>query len=79
MKRMLKRILVGGILLLCGTLGFGAMVIAACMELVGQWVTPPGRVICTILSNGTVLPSLLFFIMLLIGVWILWDEYTNKD
>ena len=74
----MKRTIIGGILTLCGTIGIGAMVIAAGMELVGEWVTIPGRVICTILSNGTVVPTVFFLAMLIVGLSILFSEYSKK-
>lgn len=50
------------------------MVMTAMQNPSSEWVTPPGRMIISILKNGISVPTVLFFILLVCGLYILLTE-----
>ena len=70
----MKRVLQGGFLTLSGVLGIVGIIIAAMQNPSTEWVTPPGRMIISILENGLLVPSILALILLVYGLYILLKE-----
>ena len=52
-----------GFLILSGTIGIVGIIIAAMISPATSWVTPPGRMIVSILDNGLLIPFILFLIL----------------
>ena len=75
----MKKILIGGFLLLSGRIGTAILLAVSGLNPVSGWVTPPGRLLCTILENGTAVPLVCFLILSVIGFLILGAEYFKKD
>lgn len=70
----MKRLMKGGFLTLSGTVGITGMILAAMQNPSSAWVTPPGRMITSILENGLLIPAILFFLLLGWGLCILLTE-----
>lgn len=60
----MKRCIKGGFLVLGGVVGVVGMII----------VTPPGRMIISILENGLLIPTVLFLVLIICGLYILLTE-----
>lgn len=60
-----------GFLILSGTVGIVGIIIAAMISPATSWVTPPGRMIVSILDNGLLIPFILFLILFLWGIYML--------
>ena len=75
----MKKVIVGGLLLLSGMIGLSALLGVASSNLTHAWNTLPGRFITTILETGTLIPSLVFLLLLLFGIGILGTEYFKND
>lgn len=60
-----------GFLILSGTIGIVGIIIAAMIAPATSWVTPPGRMIVSILDNGLLIPFILFLILFLWGIYML--------
>lgn len=71
----MKRILIGGFLLLSGTIGIAILLAVSLLNPVSAWVTPPGRLICTVFENGITIPLICFLILFLIGLVVLVVEF----
>ena len=56
-----------GFLILSGTIGIVGIIIAAMISPATSWVTPPGRMIVSILDNGLLIPFILFLIHFFMG------------
>lgn len=56
-----------GFLILSGTIGIVGIIIAAMISPATSWVTPPGRMIVSILDNGLLIPFILFLILFFMG------------
>ena len=67
----MNRIIKGGFLTLSGVVGIVGMIMAAMQNLSTEWVTPPGRMITSILENGVLIPSLIFVVIFGYGLYIL--------
>ena len=67
----------GGFLTLSGVVGIVGMIIAAMHNPTTAWVTPPGRMIVSILENGLLIPTILFLVLFIYGLYILLTE--KKD
>lgn len=74
----MKKVFIGGFLTLSGMIGTVALIAAAGSSLTSAWVTPPGRLLTTILENGFSVPLLLSLILLILGFMILGKEYFQK-
>lgn len=59
-----------GFLILSGTIGIVGIIIAAMISPATSWVTPPGRMIVSILDNGLLIPFILFLILFLWGIYV---------
>ena len=59
----MNRIIKGGFLTLSGVVGIVGMIMAAMQNPSTEWVTPPGRMITSILDNGILIPSLIFLVI----------------
>ena len=70
----MSRNIKGGFLTLSGIVG---MIIAAMQNPTTAWVTPPGRMIVSILENGLLIPTVLFLVLFIYGLYILLTE--KKD
>ena len=53
----MSRNIKGGFLTLSGVVGIVGMIIAAMQNPATAWVTPPGRMIVSILENGLLIPT----------------------
>ena len=69
----MKRCIKGGFLVLGGVVGVVGMIIAAMQNPSVEWVTPPGRMII-ILENGLLIPTVLFLVLIICGLYILLTE-----
>ncbi|MDO5363303.1 MAG: peptidase M50 [Eubacteriales bacterium] len=67
----MKRILQGGFLTLSGVIGIVGIVIAAMQNPSTQWITPPGRMIISILENGLLVPVILALVLFVYGLYTL--------
>ena len=61
----MSRNIKGGFLTLSGVVGIVGMIIAVMQNPATAWVTPPGRMIVSILENGLLIPTVLFLVLLL--------------
>ena len=59
----MSRNIKGGFLTLSGVVGIVGMIIAAMQNPATAWVTPPGRMIVSILENGLLIPTVLFLVL----------------
>ena len=74
----MSRNIKGGFLTLSGVVGIVGMIIAAMQNPATAWVTPPGRMIISILENGLSLPAILFLVLFVCGLFfILTDNITD--
>lgn len=67
----MKRCIKGGFLVLGGVVGVVGMIIAAMQNPSVEWVTPPGRMIISILENGLLIPTV--FISCSHYLWIVYS------
>ncbi len=63
----MSRNIKGGFLTLSGVVGIVGMIIAAMQNPATAWVTPPGRMIVSILENGLLIPTVLFLVLFIYG------------
>ena len=73
----MNRNIKGGFLTLSGVVGIVGMIIVAMQNPATAWVTPPGRMIVSILENGVLIPTVLFLVLFIYGLYILLTE--KKD
>ena len=66
----MSRNIKGGFLTLSGVVGIVGMIIAAMQNPATAWVTPPGRMIVSILEN-------LFLVLFIYGLYILLTEKND--
>ena len=66
-----------GSLTLSGVVGIVGMIIAAMQNPATAWVTPPGRMIVSILENGLLIPTVLFLVLFIYGLYILLTEKND--
>ena len=74
----MKRTLIGGFLALLGSVWAIPIWTVSSENLVDSWVTPPGRLICTLLQYGSRFPLLFACILSVLGLAILTKEYFTK-
>ncbi len=67
----MKKTLIGGFLTLSGTIGIVILLVACILNPVTSWITPPGRLICTMLEHGSAVPIGCFLIIFITGLFIL--------
>ena len=72
----MSRNIKGGFLTLSGVVGIVGMIIAAMQNPATAWVTPPGRMIISILENGLLIPTVLFLV--LFYLWIVYSPNGEK-
>ena len=63
----MSRNIKGGFLTLSGVVGIVGMIIVAMQNPATEWVTPPGRMIVSILENGLLIPTVLFLVLFIYG------------
>jgi len=73
----MSRNIKGGFLTLSGVVGIVGMIIAAMQNPAAAWVTPPGRMIVNILENGLLIPTVLFLVLFIYGLYILLTEKND--
>ena len=73
----MSRNIKGGFLTLSGVVGIVGMIIAAMQNPATAWVTPPGRMIVSILENGVLIPTVLFLVLFIYGLYILLTEKND--
>ena len=73
----MSRNIKGGFLTLSGVVGIVGMIIAAMQNPATAWVTPPGRRIVSILENGLLIPTVLFLVLFIYGLYILLTEKND--
>ena len=75
----MKRVLIGGFLMLIGTIWGLAICIFYGMNLTDAWPTPPGRFLTTVSETGMTLPFVLAIVFIVLGFAIFVKEYFTKD
>ena len=75
----MSRNIKGGFLTLSSVVGIVGMIIAAMQNPATAWVTPPGRMIVSILENGLLIPTVLFLVLFIYGLYILLTEKTIEQ
>lgn len=75
----MKRVLIGGFLMLIGTIWGLAICIFCGMNLTDAWPTPPGRFLTTVFETGMTLPFVLAIVFIVLGFTIFVKEYFTKD
>ena len=73
----MSRNIKGGFLTLSGVVGIVGMIIAAMQNPATAWVTLPGRMIVSILENGLLIPTVLFLVLFIYGLYILLTEKND--
>ena len=73
----MSRNIKGCFLTLSGVVGIVGMIIAAMQNPATAWVTPPGRMIVSILENGLLIPTVLFLVLFIYGLYILLTEKND--
>ena len=73
----MSRNIKGGFLTLSGVVGIVGTIIAAMQNPATAWVTPPGRMIVSILENGLLIPTVLFLVLFIYGLYILLTEKND--
>ena len=73
----MNRLIKGGFLTLSGVVGVTGMIMAAVQHPASAWITPPGRMIISIVENGILVPAILFLILLVCGLYPV--SYTHLD
>ena len=73
----MSRNIKGGFLTLSSVVGIVGMIIAAMQNPATAWVTPPGRMIVSILENGLLIPTVLFLVLFIYGLYILLTEKND--
>ena len=63
----MNRNIKGGFLTLSGVVGIVGMIIVAMQNPATAWVTPPGRMIVSILENGLLIPTVLFLVLFIVS------------
>ena len=67
----------GGFLTLSGVVGIVGMIIAAMQNLATEWDMLLGRMIASILENGLLIPTVLFLVLFIYGLYILLTEKND--
>ena len=75
----MKRVLIGGFLMLIGTIWGFAVCVFCGMNLTNAWPTPPGRFLTTVFETGMTLPFVLAIVFIVLGFAIFVKEYFTKD
>lgn len=75
----MKRVLIGGFLMLIGTIWGLAVCVFCGMNLTNAWPTPPGRFLTTVSETGMTLPFVLAIVFIVLGFAIFVKEYFTKD
>lgn len=75
----MKRVLIGGFLMLIGTIWGLAICVFCGMNLTDAWPTPPGRFLTTVFETGMTLPCVLAIVFIVLGFTIFVKEYFTKD
>ena len=75
----MKRVLIGGFLMLIGTIWGLAVCVFCGMNLTDAWPTPPGRFLTTVSETGMTLPFGLAIVFIVRGFAIFVKEYFTKD
>ena len=65
------------IVAICEGFAILGMIIAAMQNPATAWVTPPGRMIVSILENGLLIPTVLFLVLFIYGLYILLTEKND--
>ena len=73
----MSRNIKGGFLTLSGVVGIVGMIIVAMQNPATEWVTPSGRMIVSILENGLLIPTVLFLVLFIYGLYILLTEKND--
>lgn len=73
----MNRNIKGGFLTISGVIGIVGMIMTAMQNPATAWVTPPGRMIISILENGLLAPTVLFIVLFVCGLYILLTD--KKD
>lgn len=74
----MKRCIKGGFLTLSGVIGIVGMMMVAMQNPANEWVTPPGRMIISIVQNELLIPTVLFLVLLIWGLYLLATERKSE-
>ena len=75
----MKRVLIGGFLILIGSIWGLAICVFCGINLTVAWPTPPGRFLTTVFETGMTLPFVLAIVFIVLGFTIFVKEYFTKD
>lgn len=67
----MNRSIKGGFLTLSGVIGVTGTMMSAMQNPSSAWVTPPGRLIMSVLENEMIIPAVLFLVLLVSGLYVL--------
>ena len=73
----MSRNIKGGFLTLSGVVGIVGMIIVAMQNPATEWDTLLGRMIASILENGLLIPTVLFLVLFIYGLYILLTEKND--
>ena len=74
----MKKAVIGGFLILSGSVGPGAVLISVSSNMALGWTTRPGRIMTTVLDNGALIPLFISLAMLALGPIVRAVEYFRK-
>ena len=75
----MKRALIGGFISLIGSIWTLAIILVAANNLTTEWITPPGRLLCTISELNLTLFFVISVVFVILGVALMLIEYFKKD
>ena len=75
----MNRNIKGGFLTLSGVVGIVGMIIVAMQNPSTSWVTPPGRMIVSILENGVLIPSVFFLVLFVVVLLVSFQILASSD
>ena len=75
----MNRNIKGGFLTLSGVVGIVGMIIVAMQNPSTSWVTPPGRMIVSILENGVLIPSVFFLVLFVVVLLVSFQILASRD
>ena len=75
----MKRVIIGAVLTIIGTIWGLAILIAAGNNLVSSWPTPPGRLLTTVSQLSMMPIFVLAIVLVVLGLVIMGIEYFRKD
>ena len=75
----MKRAIIGGFISLVGSIWTLAVVISANNYAIGEWFTPPGKLLTQIAESDLTLWFGISIVLVILGIVIMITEYSKKD